>query len=351
MKNLYYNFMILVVLLVFSVALNGCFRVKNPLGADHEIYVVADSTIWQQGEPILKQIFEKAEYTPRPEKIFRIVKADLSNFKRFKNIIFLSTLDAKDEISQNINSNLSPDAKLKVESGNIIFVKQNEWANYQMIMFLIGKDLPSFLNQLDEQRAEIFFQFDNYWNKFHEDILYHYKEQKDIEAHLLKNYGWTIRVPLDYKLEVQSAKDRFVMFHKKVPERWFSVFWIEATDPSIITKQWCIAKRNEIGQKFFEGEILEETYQEVETEEVVFLNRRTLKLKGLWKNSGEQVDPAGGPFRMYCFFDEPTERIYFIDMHVFLPDFKKRKLHYLRQMEIIAQTFKTNLEIKPGDLN
>lgn len=350
MKNLFHILVALLVYLCFSLVLNGCFQARNPLGADHEIRVVADSTIWQKAEPILREIFERVEYTPRPEKVFRIIKADLGNFKRFKNIIFLSAFDAKDEISNNINANLSEDAKRKAELGNIIFVKQNEWANYQMIMFLIGKDLPSLLSKIDEQRSEIFFQFEDYWNKFHEGILYHYKEQKEIEKHLLKNYGWMLRVPLDYKLEVQSAKDGFVMFHKNVPTRWLSIFWVEATDPSIITKEWCIANRNEIAKKFYEAETVEEKYEEAKAEEVIFLHRRALKLKGLWKNADEQVDPAGGPFRMYCFFDEPTERIYFIDMHLFLPDFKKRKLHYLRQMEIIAHTFRTNLELKSEEI-
>jgi hypothetical protein len=340
----------LILSLSFVLILMNCFQSKNPLGADHEIRVVADSTIWQQTEPVLREIFEKVEYTPQPEKVFKLVKADLNNFKRFKNIIFLSTIDAKDEISKSINSNLSEDARGKVEAGNIIFVKRNEWVSYQMIMFLIGKDLPSLLNGMDEQRSEIFFQFDNYWNEFHKDILYHYKEKKDIEQHLLQNYGWMIRVPNDFFLEIQSAKDRFVMFQRKIPLRWLSVYWVEATDPTIITKEWCIAKRNEIGKIFYEGESVEEKYEEVRVEELVFLNRRALKLKGLWKNADDAMDPAGGPFRLYCFFDEPTERIYFIDMHLFYPEFKKRKLHYFRQMEIIANTFKTNLEISPGEL-
>ena len=212
-------------------------------------------------------------------------------------------------------------------------------------MFLIGKNLPTLLSQINEQRSQIFFQFDDYWRNLHEEILYNYKEQIDVEKHLLKTYGWMVRVPLDFKLIKQSSKDQFVMFLRKLPYRWFSVFWVEATDPSIITKEWCIATRNEIGKKFYDNESVEEIAEPVRTEEVIFLNRHALKLKGLWKNDSD-VDPAGGPFRMYCFFDEPTERVYFIDMHLFSPDFKKRKIHYLRQMEIMANTFKTNLEVK-----
>ncbi len=346
MRKLLYISFLLMVCLIFVIIVSGCMS-KNPLGGDYDIHVMADSSIWQQTEPIIREIFERVEYTPQPEKVFRIIKADFNNFKRYKNILFLSSLDANDEISKSINSSVSEAVKKKIESGNIIFIKKNVWVNYQMIMFLIGKDLPSLLNRIDEQRSEIFFQFDDYWNKFHENILYKHKEQFGVEKHLLETYGWMIRVPLDFKLEVQSARDRFVMFHRTLPLRWFAVYWVEATDPLFITKDWCIAKRNEIGKKFYENEDVEQVYQEVAAEDVIFLNRRALKLKGLWKND-EKV--AGGPFRLYCFFDEPTERIYFIDFHLFLPEFRRTKMHYLKQMEIIAHTFKTNLEIKPNEI-
>jgi len=334
---------IVLILIGFVIITTNCFRSKNPLGSDNEIRVIADSTIWQQAEPILRDIFEKIEYTPQPEKVFKVLKGDPGNFKRFKNIIFMSTLDAEDDLSKSINSKLEDEARSKVESGNIIFLKKEQWVKSQVVMFLIGQDLSSLLNKIEEQTAEIFFLFDDYWKNFHKDILYSYKEQVDVEQHLLKTYGWMIRVPSDFRLEVQSAKDRFVMFHRKIPPRWLAVYWKEATDPNIITKEWCISSRNEIGKKFYNNELVEEIAEPVIANEIVFLNRRALKLKGLWKTD-DKDEPAGGPFRMYCFFDEPTERIYFIDMHVFAPAFKKGKLHYLRQMEIISHTFKTNLE-------
>ncbi len=347
MRKLLYIFSMLLACLVLIVVFSGCLKTKIPLGLDYEIRVVADSSLWRQTEPMLREIFEKVEYNPQPEKVFQIIRADVNNFKRFKNILFISTLDAQDEISKNINASITENIKSKIAAGNFIFITKNEWANPQIIMFLIGQDLLSLKNKIDEQRSEIFFQFDDYWNKFHEATLFKYKESIELEKHLLKNYGWMIRLPADFKLEVQSAGDRFVMFKRQPPLRWLAIYWIEATDPGIITRDWCIAKRNEIGKKFYENEVVEQKYQEVIAEEVIFLNRRALLLKGLWKNE-EKV--AGGPFRLYCFFDEPTERIYFIDMHVFSPDLRLRKMHYLRQMEIVARTFRTNLETKTNEM-
>lgn len=342
MKKLFSAFFIGLILVI--TLMPGCSRKSVPLGGDYEIRVLADSTIWNQAEPQLREIFEKAEYTPQRELVFTVLQGDPENYKRFKNLIFLSTLDASDKISKSVNSSLSENARTQVDNGNIIFVQKNQWAQDQVIMFLIGKDMPGLLSRMEEQQSEIFFQFDDYWNKHHEKILFGYNEQVDVEKHLRDTYGWSIRVPIDYKLEKQSAKDRFVMFHRTIPPRWFSVYWMEATDPNIITKDWCIEQRNLIGEKFYDNEVIEQKWEEVKSVEVIFQNRRALKIKGLWKTPDDSPDPAGGPFRMYCFFDEPTERIYFIDFHLFSPSLKKQKLHYLRQMEILAHTFKTKLD-------
>ncbi|MDZ7264651.1 MAG: DUF4837 family protein [candidate division KSB1 bacterium] len=328
-------------LISLVLVFNGCLRSKTPLGLDSEIRVVADSTIWQQAEPTLREIFEKTENMPQPEKLYLLIPEEPNKAKRFKNIIFIATLEATDKLSATIVSGLSDQARSRVQQGSILFVKRDEWVKGQLLLFLIGRDMPTLLSQMDAMRSEIFFQIDDYWNQFHKNILYRTREQVDVEKQLLKNYGWTIRVPIDFQLDVQSAKDRFVMFRRTIPYRWFSVFWIDATDPSIITKEWCIAKRNEIGKLFFENEVVEETYEPVIAEETIFLNRRALRLKGLWKDDAKV---AGGPFRLYCFFDRPTERIYFIDMHIFAPNVQRNKLHYFRQMEIIANTFRTTLD-------
>jgi len=192
MRKILYLKIVLILLFTAIILITACFQPRSPLGSDHEIRVVADSTIWQQAEPILRDIFEKEEYVPQPEKVFKIIRADLNNYKQFKNILFLSTLDSNDPISTDINSRLSEDARSKVESGNIMFVRKDEWASYQVIMFLIGQDLTTLLNKIDKQRSDIFFQFDDYWKKLHEEILYNYKEQVDVEKHLLKTYGLSV---------------------------------------------------------------------------------------------------------------------------------------------------------------
>lgn len=348
MKKLLYILGVLIIALILGIVYYGCRNTVSPLGPVYDIHVVADSAIWQQSAPLLKEIFEKVEYNPQPEKVFQLFPADVNNYKRYKNIILLSTLDAKDKISENINTSLDGEIKRNIAAGNFIFFSKNKWTDPQIVIFLIAPDLTMLKKEIEDKRTEIFSQFDDYWSKAQEDYLFKYKEQVAVEKHLLNTYGWTIRVPADYKFEIQSAGDRFVMFSRQFPSRWLAIYWTDASDSSIITKDWCIAKRNEIGTKFYEKEFVEQKYQDVLSENTIFLNRHALYLKGLWKDD-EKV--AGGPFRLYCFFDKATERIYFIDIHVFAPERSLKKIRYLKQMDIIAKTFKTNLEIKPDQIS
>jgi len=78
MVRRFYLTITLIILLTGIIILPGCFQPRSPLGADHEIRVVADSTLWFQAEPILREVFEKVEYTPQPEKVFKIIRADLN---------------------------------------------------------------------------------------------------------------------------------------------------------------------------------------------------------------------------------------------------------------------------------
>jgi hypothetical protein len=47
----------------------------------------------------------------------------------------------------------------------------------------------------------------------------------------------------------------------------------------------------------------------------------------------------GGPFVNYSFYDQASGRLYLIDGSVFAPGYDK--LDFLRHMEIIARTFRT----------
>lgn len=318
---------------------SSCENRLTGLGDDGDIRVLADSSLWAETEPILNEIFEVPIMTPQNETIFTIMRGDLNNFKKFKNLIFVAALNEDGEISEIVKNILSKEAIEKIETGNYLFIKKNQWATNQYIMFLVSTDVQALKNKMQENKDYLFSLFDDYWNAAQKGYIYKFDEQTDIEAALLENYGWTIRIPLDYKIFIEKPDSQFIMFRRMLPERWLFVHWIETDDPSIITKEWCVKKRNEVGLTFYGGDEVETLFVQPTVKEVAFLGRNAIRTYGLWRNDEKQ---AGGPYRNYCFYDEEAGRIYMLDFALFSPRLKKNKRHYLRQAEIIMHTFKTS---------
>lgn len=51
---------------------------------------------------------------------------------------------------------------------------------------------------------------------------------------------------------------------------------------------------------------------------------------------------GGGPFVAYAFYDQASDRIYLLHGSVFAPEYDKLK--FLRQMEVMANTFRTRAD-------
>ena len=167
--------------------------------------------------------------------------------------------------------------------------------------------------------------------------MYAKLERKETEEKLMGKYGWRVRVQHDYFLAFEDPKENFVFLRRRFPERWLFVYWVDTEDPSFLTPEWCLKKRNEIGEKFYGEDRVVRGYTKVERGE--FLGRKAFIVQGLWENEKEV---AGGPYKAYCFYDSTTKRVYMIDIAVFAPG--QRKMPFLRQLEVIAHTFRTHKE-------
>jgi hypothetical protein len=333
-------------IILFSF-LSNCERKISGWGEDGDIHVLADSTVWLATEPILRDVFEKPIMTPQDETIFTIFKAELDKFKRFKNLIFIATLDGEGAVTNVVNKSLEPEAKQKVTDGNFVFFQKEKWATEQYIMFLVSTDIANLKQKITENKDYLFDIFNNYWNEINKKRMFSVDEQIEVEKMLLEKYDWMVAVPDDYIIFKENPDSNFVMLRRYLPERWLFVHWIDTYDPSVINTRWCIDKRNEIGVNFYEGDQIEEKFVQPDTAIVNFLDRRALKISGLWRNDEKQ---AGGPFRNYCFYDEKSRRIYMLDYALFSPRLKKSKRNLLRQAEILLHTFKTSDEISEKGL-
>lgn len=307
-------------------------------GADGEIYVLADSSIWRSTENVIKETYERPLVTPQHETVFTVIHKDFNNFMRYKNLVFLATLEDSGLVSDAVKSILKPELIDKVKNGNYVFIKKDEWARDQFIMFLVSNNAAELIQKISENNNYLFNLYDTYWTEVRAEFFVRGSKESEAENRLLENYGWKLRIQDDFYIDVEDAVEKFVMFSKNFPEQWIGVHWIDTKDPSVISKAWCIKKRNEIGAKFYRGDQVEEKFEDPVYEEVEFLGKRAGKLSALWQNEKEV---CGGSFINYCFYDEYSERIYMLDYALYYPRPDKRKRPYLRKGDIILHTFRT----------
>jgi len=333
----------LVLLLV--ILLFGCFGKPPASGEDNQLFVVSDPDNWQALESSIKDVFEKVIKTPQPEKLFEVHWIPPEKFSQFatkRNLAIVGILNAEGEINKKVSNMLSAEVKAKVADGSaFVFPKENPWAKNQLLVVLASTSFAEMREKLQDNKDYLYQLFEKKVLAETGAKMFSQLEQTEMSEELLENYGWTVRIQHDYIINIERLQDRFVMIRRSLPgrERWLFVHWIEDGDPDIISEKWALNTRDKLTRKFYENDLIDREH--TVSEEVDFLNRSALKLEGLWGND-EKV--AGGPFRNYTFYDDQSGRIYMIDVAVWFP--RGNKEPFLRQLDIIANTFKTADEVR-----
>ncbi|HFE53122.1 MAG TPA: DUF4837 family protein [Bacteroidetes bacterium] len=224
-----------------------------------------------------------------------------------------------------------------------MFSKRDPWVKKQLLVVFTAKDLTTLKKRLRENQNLLFDLFNDFVNEQVKKRMFATLEQKDIEKHLLEKYGWMVRVQHDYFIALE--KPNFVFLRRTSPkrERWLFVLWEHTNDPARLSKEWVLEKRKEVGEKYYGGDRILDL--DLTVKETNFNGRYALQFDGIWENP---TKIAGGPWRAYAFYDEPTGNLYLIDLAVFAPDDEK-KMPFLRQLDVMAHTFRTKYELEKQD--
>ena len=331
--------------LLLALLLFGCFGKPAASGEDNQLFIVSDSDNWEALESSLKDVFEKVIETPQPEKLFEVYWVPPEKFSQFatrKNIAIVGILNSEGEINEKVSNMLSAEVKAKVADGSaFVFPKENPWAEKQLLVVLASTGFAELEKKLQDNKDYLYQLFEKKVLQATMAQMFSQLEQTELSEKLLENYGWELRIQHDYIINIERGQDRFVMLRRSLPgrERWLFVHWIEDGNPNIINEEWAMNTRDMLTKKFYENDFIDRKH--TASEEVDFLDRPALRLEGLWGND-EKV--AGGPFRNYTFYDEQSGRIYIIDVSVWFP--KGSKEPFLRQLDIMAHTFKTADEVR-----
>lgn len=328
-------------LLVLTLCLTACeSRKPESVGPAQEILVLADPAVWSQLEPTVRDIFEKVLRTPQIEKIFMVQYGRMEDLQaqkhlKRKNLLVISPLDAQDTTGDFLRSLLSDDVIAAIRDGKSgVSWKHDVWASEQLLMVATADNIENLISNLRGESDRLYEQVERARNKRIAKLVYRYGEREDVTRQLADEFGWQVRVPFGYRILEAKPDSGFVALVKESPSRWCFVYWEDGVRPGNLTEDWVIAKRNDITRRFFDRDRI--APGEVEVFESDFSGKLAVVLQGLWEN---QEKWTGGPFKSYAFVDIELDRFFFVDVGVFSPN--KQKETYLRQLDLMANTFKT----------
>ncbi|HEX2866305.1 MAG TPA: DUF4837 family protein [Ignavibacteriales bacterium] len=349
------NIVLLLLLSAVIVSFNACSKGKpEAKGPNDRIYVIADSLEYESLQPAVDSVFGRIIYTPQPEKTFDLVRRNFSgldSLKDYKNIIIIAPLNSNSDVSRYINTLLDDSAKESVNSGREFkFSRYNQWAQGQLVMILASRDIASLEKKLRQNSTRLLEEFRKMSVRKLFGSLYTDKyENKEVEAKLLKEYGWIIYVQKGYDLVLDKPHDRFVWLRNLQGNdmaRWIFVHWIDNASPDFLVRDSILEERNRLTQKYLKpagsGNYVTMTDGYQAASEVNFHNHYAILTQGLWEMSDKSM---GGPFINYTFFDEKTKRIYMLDGSIYAPKYEKKNM--IRQMDVLLQSFMTEREISP----
>lgn len=344
-------------LLVFST---GCDEVDYRPGAtgpNAEITVVMDSTYWRGhlGETIRNEIGPYLSTLPAPERLFDLRPISITSSRIFeqiktrKNLLFVAPLSDTTSEAQFMRSILPAEAEAAIEQGGTAVVpRSNQWRRNQKVFFVTANSLAALSDLIETNGEAIRDTFNVAVRERLLDDMFDRGRQFDLEEALMEAHGFAVNVQHDYQIVTDTTN--FVWLRRVLPETWRSLFvyYVEDADPSTLTPEWIYTTRDSLTYQHvrgtLDGWVQIDRRRPLITEEVDFRGRYGFESRGLWVMANLQEDgtiypSGGGPFLTYTFYDQPSGRIYMIDGMVFAPGYDKRE--FLRQMEVIAHTFRT----------
>ena len=347
------KFLILVLALFVASLLNSCDTKRTATGNEDEIFVVADSSEYEELKSTLQQVFGKIIYTPQPEPLFTLTRKDyyqIESVKNKKNVVFVAPLNSDSKVSQYIEDALDSSVTQRVnENEEFVFNKYDLWAANQLVMFLTSPTTEDLEENILSDQENLLYHFQNISNKRLYKSLYNKKfERKEIEGQFLRDYGWIIYVQADYLLAKNEPEDNFVWI-RRAPgtnmERWIFVHWIENASPEYLNADSICAIRDSITSKYYLS-MDEKNYVKIADDykmsaEVNFNGRYAIMTQGLWEM--DEPGMMGGPFVNYTFYDEDSKRLYMLDGSIYAPKYYKKKL--IQQVDVTLQSFMTEDEI------
>ena len=317
----------------------SCMVKREALGSDDEIIVVSAMEDKVHLQSILSTIFNDTLFTPEPEPYYKLIFVLPEEYRRIKNstqiVIGALGQDPSNPAVDLIKNILSVQQYQNSISGNKpIIISKDPFARNQLLMVINTPNVEKAIEFAIKNNKNINSQYSMLFKKRQERYMFNSARQKELEKHLIEDYGWSIKIPWGYEVIIDSSEQQLFWIGREMPFRWLAVHWRDGA----IVDNYESARDfiMDFPLEYFKNIQYSENYFELNTTNQ-FNQRLAWEVNGLW----ESIDDAqGGPFLAYLFYDGITDRTYYIHAMIFHPG--NNKVILLQQLDLIAKSFIIN---------
>ncbi|MFT5723110.1 MAG: hypothetical protein ACI9JN_000217 [Bacteroidia bacterium] len=299
----------------------------------------------------IKEVYQKPiEGMPGNEGYFKINHCNEDGFTNFFkhnfNLCFVYQQDNKAKIIALMGSSLTDMLDEKLAKGQNFFVAKNLFAVPQEVSFVLGKDNDAIKASFLEHKDKILTLALATERKTTIDIVIRDPVEDDVFYNeMLKDYGYAIRTPANFKRSVRSQE--FNGINRIFGEKRSGIYMYDEayTGEEQFTEAYIINRRNSILRNHLHGPdridsiptyVTTDTVNvEVFSKEIKLNGYRAIETRGWWEMENEFF---AGPFVSYTIYCPELKKVVTIEGNVFAPSKKKQPL--LRVIELAATTFK-----------
>ncbi|HLT45893.1 MAG TPA: DUF4837 family protein [Rubricoccaceae bacterium] len=336
-------------------------HVPNAVGDPGEVVVVTDSMTWAGpvGEA-LRATLGRSIAPPLNIADFQLRRRELTSegfdlLRRQRHVIFAAALDDTSAVARFLEARLDSAGARLVREGRGAFVvpRRDVWATGQIVV-LAAAGSDSLLADAFRQHADTLRTLFTGATlaRLHED-MFSRQRQTAVEDSLLDAHGFTVNVQHDYFVSQDTTAapaglpGHYVRLRRVLSDTWRDlwVYYEDGAAAERLDTAYVEHVTDRLLETFVRGGydssfVRIDRARPIRTDSVVLAGRPARETRGLWRMT---EDFMGGPFVRYSFYDPAQRRLYVVFGMVYAPQhrFSGNKREFLRQLEVIARTFRT----------
>lgn len=287
-------------------------------------------------EIFLRSIFNDTLYTPEPEPYYFLKFSNPDTYSRLKNQTNIVVAAIERDFTNSgldLVKNILPEQQFKAtELNDPLILAKDVHSKNQLFMVINSNSIDNLMEFVDVKRNFIRKHFNDQFKFRQGRFLFSENNYNALRDSLKEQFGWSLKLPWGWEIIRKVPDSNFVWLGKEMPYQWIGVGWVNGNivedELSIGNYIWEWPKNNYKTIQFsdYKFELSKDNYNDFPA----------WRLTGVWETV-DFLDPKGGPFRSYVFYDPGKDLTYHINYLIFYPG--NPKSIFFRQADMILKTF------------